>query len=274
MPNHVKNILHINADEETRSRIWHEIQDDEIGIGSIDFNKLIPMPKELHIESSSMTDQGIELYLTSINPLVPYYGKRADKIKIDEYVDIIRKLNENKSFSAFTGTMSAAQIESTLQKYKDLPQNKNIFFSGKQAVENVVKYGSKDWYDWAIKNWGTKWNAYEFEKVNEDTITFETAWSAPHPILNAISEKYPKITFSHSWADEDIGSNVGKRIYINGEIMELERPANLSKDAYEMAADIWRLELKEYGLHLSEDGATYEYVENADANEDDEEMEH
>ena len=38
------------------------------GIGTIDFNKITPMPENLNIECGSNTDDGINLYLTS------YYG--------------------------------------------------------------------------------------------------------------------------------------------------------------------------------------------------------
>ena len=30
---------------------------------------------------------------------------------------------------------------------------------GKIALENIKLYGHKDWYDWSIENWGTKWDA-------------------------------------------------------------------------------------------------------------------
>lgn len=39
----------------------------------------------------------------------------------------------------------------------------------KQAKELIKKYGYADWYDWSIANWGTKWNAYNFDEyVSEE----------------------------------------------------------------------------------------------------------
>ena len=67
MPNHVTNIVKINAVPERVNEILTSIQNDETGIGSIDFSKLRPMPESLDIESSSTTDDCIKLYLTSIN---------------------------------------------------------------------------------------------------------------------------------------------------------------------------------------------------------------
>jgi hypothetical protein len=52
MANHITNVIIFEDDisDEKLHEILETIKDDEIGIGSFDFNKLIPMPKELNIE--------------------------------------------------------------------------------------------------------------------------------------------------------------------------------------------------------------------------------
>lgn len=44
----------------------------------------------------------------------------------------------------------------------------------------VEKYGASDWYDWCVKNWGTKWDVEPdgYTRPNPNTISvgFETAW--------------------------------------------------------------------------------------------------
>ena len=42
MPNHVINILNIDGDKDKVAKMLSEIQNDEYGIGSIDFEKIIP----------------------------------------------------------------------------------------------------------------------------------------------------------------------------------------------------------------------------------------
>lgn len=56
--------------------------------------------------------------------------------------------------------------------------------------KNMEKYGCKDWYDWSVQNWGTKWNCYDGQ-MNEDgdTMSFYTAWSPPLPVIIALSKK-------------------------------------------------------------------------------------
>ena len=49
---------------------------------------------------------------------------------------------------------------------------------------NLKKYGFKNWYDWQIGNWGTKWDICEPTiTVAPDeysaTLSFDTAWAPP-----------------------------------------------------------------------------------------------
>lgn len=78
----------------------------------------------------------------------------------------------------------------------------------------VASYGTAGlhpkWYDWSIENWGTKWNAYEICATPDD-IRFDTAWSCPVPIVQALADHY--IPFRWEYADEDIGHNAGVWTY-------------------------------------------------------------
>ena len=52
-----------------------------------------------------------------------------------------------------------------------------------QQAENLREFGAKDWYDWNIQNWGTKWD-FALENVNREdeytlTASFDSAWSPP-----------------------------------------------------------------------------------------------
>jgi hypothetical protein len=61
----------------------------------------------------------------------------------------------------------------------------------KQQDKNLEKYGFKDWYDWCVSNWGTKWNSYS-NTVNDDCVSFETAWAPPLPVIIELAEKTGK----------------------------------------------------------------------------------
>lgn len=79
------------------------------------------------------------------------------------------------------------------------------------------------WYEWHCQYWGTKWNSYD-PSVDEDgsdgkwVVWFDTAWAAPHPVIEALAAKFPDVYIDHRWADEDIGSNAGIRKYKAGKV--------------------------------------------------------
>ena len=81
---------------------------------------------------------------------------------------------------------------------------------------------------------GTKWNAYEccVDGISDSNFendlmqsnrnihfSFQTAWSTPVPIFEALSKKYPEATFYIEYADEDIGHNCGYFEIKNGEAL-------------------------------------------------------
>ena len=61
MPNWVENRLSYNGNETEIKEMLEKIRYDNATIGSIDFNKIIPMPKSRDIECGSITDKGKEM---------------------------------------------------------------------------------------------------------------------------------------------------------------------------------------------------------------------
>lgn len=122
-----------------------------------------------------------------------------------------------------------------------------------------------DSYNWCIDNWGTKWNSYGYEDFenteNTGTISFLTAWAAPHPILEKLTTMFPTITFEHEWADENIGINCGRRTYYDGERTEEYYP-DYGKESIEFAAKVMDVQLKEdYSLYLNASETGYINIE-------------
>lgn len=186
MPNNITNIVRFNGDRVKISELLKSIQNDEHGYGSVDFNKIIPMP--------------------------------------------------------------------------------DTVFRGNLGPNERALYGNNNWYDWSVANWHTKWNAYGFEDLEEhevdDELRFETAWAAPHPILQKLSEMAPDLKITHRWADEDFGMNCGERGYKSGEITGEFLPEGGSVEAYNLAAEVMECEVSDYGLRLNSDGSAYINIAN------------
>lgn len=97
---------------------------------------------------------------------------------------------------------------------KIIPMPDNIY-RGDLGKRERELYGSNNWYDWRIANWGTKWNAY-WSSINNENSTiilwFDTAWSCPLEVLDRLAEICieNKVGFEGEWADEDCGTNIGE----------------------------------------------------------------
>lgn len=93
-----------------------------------------------------------------------------------------------------------------------------------QAEKNLRLHGAKDWYDWAHKRWGTKWNASEVsvEKTSSAAkIMFQTAWAPPTPVIIALSAKFPDCRFVLFYFECGM-SFQGKLVVEGGKVIQKE----------------------------------------------------
>lgn len=98
---------------------------------------------------------------------------------------------------------------------------------------NIEKYGHKDWYDWCIANWGTKWGDYDttieddrfMEDYSDDDsviieMSFDSAWSPPIPAFAKISQDFSELTFELRYYEGGMGFEGITRL-CDGNISEL-----------------------------------------------------
>ena len=95
-----------------------------------------------------------------------------------------------------------------------------------------VTFESDHWYDWNVRNWGTKWDVAvsDEEKYSETELTdegkkflsyrFNTAWSPPTEAITKLSEQYPDLVITLSF-EEETGWG-GEIVFENGEGAETE----------------------------------------------------
>ena len=104
-----------------------------------------------------------------------------------------------------------------------------------RSLEESLKFASNHWYDWNIRNWGTKWNAYDKvvchnlddESVDSYYITYEfnTAWSPPEGIMKALAKKIYelKLDISFHWTyEEEQGWGGVVENTSNGDVVEID----------------------------------------------------
>lgn len=273
MPNWVANHLTIygeNAVEVLRSLLTERKEENEAGCGyDLDFNKIIPMPESLKIDKGSITDSCIEMYLTSINPFVDYYGE--NKVSADKFLKICSAVQAAKVFGNYNERLPLEEIrlreketyyrnERNERNERKIMTKDEILANGKKAVDNVLTYGKMDWYDWSCKNWGTKWNACrtQIPDTGVAEVYFDTAWSPVPQLMLALAEKFPDCSIEYEYAEEQAGYCAGRLMFKDGEVIESEPYEEYSKESYEMFFRLWGFE-DEYRFNI--ETGTYEQIE-------------
>ena len=78
-----------------------------------------------------------------------------------------------------------------------------------QSQKNLAQFGVKDWYDWCLSHWGTKWGDCDTDLVQneEDYIEyyFTSAWSPPIDGLAHISTMFPTLSFTITYEEGGMG---------------------------------------------------------------------
>jgi len=91
---------------------------------------------------------------------------------------------------------------------KIIPQPDNIFNGnlGDEERKMCLEQNRPNWYDWNIKNWGTKWGAYSFSLKEDDenmlSFDFQTAWNFPKPIIDKVFEIFNDCEIDYLAVDE------------------------------------------------------------------------
>ena len=194
-------------------------EDDDTKV--LTFEGTVPMPETLRITSGSTTDRAIA-YLEAkqenykgIDKIAGYqyapkeYGfKEGDEINLKR-IKIIKHMEKNI-------------IKSELEE-------------GQKALDNERKYGHKDWYNWSIAHWGTKWDAacdsgaINGDRRSELFLSFDTAWAPPLEWLQKVTEKYKRLKFTMEYTEEGLGFE-GKAFAKNGELCDNAMDMNYPDD--------------------------------------------
>lgn len=73
--------------------------------------------------------------------------------------------------------------------------------SMEERMAHAMKFSGDGWYDWNVRNWGTKWDACNPEMTNDDPTSgslgyrFDTAWSPAEGAFQAMVAQHPELSF-------------------------------------------------------------------------------
>ena len=137
--------------------------------------------------------------------------KIADRILVTE--EYLKEVEARNSELSDEFKLTPPELGSlTFDRLIPVPTN---VFLGDLSMEDEEKYGKENcWYGWNIKNWGTKWDAYEVSvDVSDNCISVEfwTAWEHPQPYMEALAKVCAEngCDLNGEFANEDFGSLMG-----------------------------------------------------------------
>lgn len=108
--------------------------------------------------------------------------EQKEKLKeLKAYAD-----KEDKLFSFFYPCPKEL-LETTAGFFGDTEEQKELEL---KQESNLEKYGAKDWYDWQVSNWGTKWEVSPHGStfdIDCFECFFDSAWSPPIEFYNKLS---------------------------------------------------------------------------------------
>ena len=170
--------------------------------------------------------------------------------------DIKRQLNkpftmEHDSWNATTGNMEISQTtySNPVFAFHNIYNHRQDGISDEDYIkqpdhtlplEESLMFKGNHWYDWNVRNWGTKWDVavspddkYPETELHDESSTslgykFNTAWSPPIPAIEKLSSQYPSLTFNLSY-EEETGWG-GEIDFVAGEGTEVESYDNKCRD--------------------------------------------
>lgn len=91
----------------------------------------------------------------------------------------------------------------TIQKLVDAKFDFDVFFPTPPEMRSSPE---DKWYEWRIKNWGTKWSPYDFvvkrHGVRGLSCIFSTAWTPPYAFFEKLLVAYPDLWLKDEWSEE------------------------------------------------------------------------
>jgi hypothetical protein len=231
MPNHILNKITVLEGDVEKFKNFIK-SDNQL----FDFNNIIPMP---------------ELLNKMVSGVVIINNERVDPA-IEEWIECSE------------GTILDPETTRVLSVDQDIVHIYRI--PTKEELKELQEIGYNSWYTWACDYWGTKWNAYGIKDWNENSITFETAWSNVSELMLTLSKKLgSSYKLHYSFCTECAGSGAGE-IVMNGKYVLSRNYYRLrSKEAYELYLKLdpsykWIIQTLdgEY-IHIDED---IEFIDN------------
>lgn len=196
MPNHVRNILKIAGPgaHAAALKYFRKVKDEESGKEhgpTFDFNALIPMPEiALKVVENGIVSDVLSILAEGSGMVQAWENLRRFDRDGDDHMGPWKGLAHLRS----------GEVNERLERA--FP---GCIANARAMASCIGETGFKSWYSWSVHNWGTKWNAYDASLTgggDSAEMRFDTAWSVPLPVLQALAKAEPALSFRY-WAFDE-----------------------------------------------------------------------
>ena len=200
----------------------HQVRAEGQPLGSIDFNKLVPIPPELNMEADRRTDAGLKLY------------RKFLKTSALVSIATLHATSEERE----------AAVREHLKRWEKV--DPELWTLGKKAYQNIQKYDVPTQYEWVRLHWGCLVNAEQCVPLdaNSHTMEFHTFLCPVPKIMAALSQRFPTQTVAYSWSGGEPVQHLGRMVFQDGKAVSIDVPENELALACAMSSGVWRFGAK------------------------------
>ena len=129
------------------------------------------------------------------------------------------------------------------------PEDKLDEYHAVHGYANGEKTGDTEynWYNFNVREWGTKWDAREVELLEEHEKSlhykFDTAWSPPTEVIAKLAEQNPTLDITLEYREEQ---GWGAEIFFLGSYIEVRNewdiPETHAEEIKANHGDCWKCE--------------------------------
>ena len=225
MPNHVRNQITFGTKADARAafqQMLREVRAEGQPLGSIDFNKLVPMPPELNMEADRRTDAGLKLY------------RKFLKSSALVSIATLHATSEERE----------AAVREPLERWDQ--EDPELWTLGEKAYQNIQKYDVPTQYEWVRLHWGCLANAEQCVPLdaNAHTMEFHTFLCPVPKIAAALSQRFPTQTVAYSWSGGKPVQHLGRMVFQDGRAVSIDVPEDELALTYAMSSGVWRFGVK------------------------------
>ena len=234
MPNWCANQVDVEGDETEVARLIAFVKGDE---DAFDFSNIVPIPDSPYYA----VNEGQNDFLCGCKKV--WVETKAQVGKYDE-----EGYEKAEGHWAVNGLPVVKEVlgNGTIQ------DSVAAMFGGSDVcpIHKVGQISSHPdwWYNWNVKNWGTKWNCGEVWHDRDDdspvegktSYNFETAWSPAVPVIHALSGLFPTLSIAHRYCEGGMGFAGEVMYHAGNEILRQEYDGDTDKfpdDAWIANAD-------------------------------------